>query len=55
MLRQKIIQLELLLKRKFPNIPFIFYVSKRKQRVHFALEKALFNYENFFNAIMEIK
>ena len=45
----------MLLKRKYPHIPFIFYISKRKYRVHFALGKALFTYQKYSEAIRDIK
>ena len=55
MIKISLIRLEMLLKRKYPHIPFIFYVSKRKYRIHFALEKALFTYEKYSEAIRDIK
>ena len=55
MIKTHLIRLEMLLKRKYPHIPFIFYISKRKYRVHFALEKALFTYQKYSEAIRDIK
>ena len=55
MIKTKLNQLEMILKKKYPHIPFDFYISKRKYRVHFTLEKALFSYNNYFEAIRDIK
>ena len=48
----------MLLKRKYPHIPFVFYISKRKYRVHFAQSSfhfALFTYQKYSEAIRDIK
>ena len=55
MIRVLLRKLQDMLKEKYPHIPFEFYLSKRKQNVHFGVEKSLFCHERYSKAIIDIQ
>ena len=55
MYRMLLRKLQDMLKEKYPHIPFEFYLLKRKNNVHFGLEKSLFCYDQYSDAINDIQ
>ena len=55
MLRYYINKLERILNKKYPKINVSIYISKRTKIVHFGLDKALYDFEDYLHVIKDIK
>ena len=48
-------RLETILKKKYPEMNPEIYCSRRKKLVHLALEKSVYQYENYLDFLKEIE
>ena len=55
MLRYHINKLERILNEKYSKINVSIYISKRTKIVHMALDKALYDFEDYLHVIKDIK
>ena len=53
-IKKTILQLEKVIKPKFPELNVGFYVSRRNMCVHMELENSIFSYSNYANMIVQI-